>query len=91
MTQLLRILVACTSVLTACSFFTSNARSFSLARKSYLNSALTVGDAVIAEVDDIFGSVSDPKVSFLVRNLLMKCYVICILQTHVYVSSHFDR
>ena len=48
-------------------FLPNKIRSVTFRRQSYLNAGLSVGDAVIAEVDDILGSVSDPKVSFLVR------------------------
>ena len=48
-------------------FLPNSARSLSHKRFSYLSAGFNVGDTIIAEVDDILGTVSDPKVSFLVR------------------------
>lgn len=52
----------------------TNVSGFAPSRLSTINfrrgsspARLAVGDSVIAEVDDIRGSVSDPMVSFLVR------------------------
>jgi hypothetical protein len=43
-------------------------RPISFRKPISLKAELSVGDAIIAEVDDILGSVSDPMVSFLVRS-----------------------
>ena len=67
MTQAFLVLLAWWAGSTVEAFLPNKIRSVTFRRQSYLNAALSVGDAVIAEVDDILGSVSDPKVSFLVR------------------------
>ena len=66
MTQAFIVLLAWWAGSTVDAFLPHKIRSVTFRRQSYLNAALNVGDAVIAEVDDILGSVSDPKVSFLV-------------------------
>jgi hypothetical protein len=67
MTQAFLVLLAWWAGSTVDAFLPNAVRSGTFRRQSYLNAVLSVGDAVIAEVDDILGSVSDPKVSFLVR------------------------
>jgi hypothetical protein len=66
MMQRLCILLTLLVVTDVSAFAPSRLSSISFKRASSLQSRLAVGDAVIAEVDDIRGSVSDPMVSFLV-------------------------
>jgi hypothetical protein len=65
--QRLCILLTLLVVTDVSAFAPSRLSSISLKRAASLQSRLAVGDTVIAEVDDIRGSVSDPMVSFLVR------------------------
>lgn len=69
MMRLMNVLMALWAVSTVECFGPNIVPSFSLRKLSTLNAGLAVGDAVIAEVDDILGSVSDPKVSFLVSTV----------------------
>ena len=67
MAQVLCAVVAFWAASTANGFLPNSARSLSHKRFSHLSAGFNVGDTIIAEVDDILGTVSDPKVSFLVR------------------------
>ena len=66
MMQIMNVVMACWAVSAVNGFVPRGIRSFTFRKQSTLNAGLVVGDAVIAEVDDILGSVSDPRVSFLV-------------------------
>lgn len=66
MMRIMNVLMALWAMSTVNCFTPKIVRSFGQRIQSTLNAGLAVGDAVIAEVDDILGSVSDPKVSFLV-------------------------
>jgi len=66
--QRLCILLTLLVVTDVSAFAPSRLSSISLKRAASLQSRLAVGDTVIAEVDDIRGSVSDPMVSFLIKN-----------------------
>ena len=81
MMRIMNVLMAFWAMSTVNCFTPKIIRSFGQRIQSTLNAGLAVGDAVIAEVDDILGSVSDPKVSFLVsikHDYFNGWYVYCL-------------